>query len=80
MVTLYDWITIIVFCAVALTFLNRSILPPDRQDNPLSYIPPAVGCALANWLGNEGHIAGFVIVLAASVVCFWHFVSPLRKG
>ncbi len=64
METIYDWLTMIVFAGLIVLFLQRSTLdePPDTIWH---YLPPSVGCALANYLGNEGYgIAAYAVLVA----------------
>lgn len=76
MQTPYDWITIALFAALIVLFLHRSSMdnPPDRVWH---YLPPALGCSIANYLGNEGYgpipVAG---VLFASIVYVWIVLRP----
>jgi hypothetical protein len=51
--TIYDWVTVGLFAALIVLFLQRSSEenPPDKLWH---YAPPSVGCAVANYLGNEG--------------------------
>jgi hypothetical protein len=70
--TVYDWITITIFGGLVVLFLHRSVSPDAPRDTILQYMPPAVGCAAANYFGNEGEklanqdlkIVSFVIVVA----------------
>lgn len=71
METVYDWITVGIFGALVVLFLHRSVKPEEPQDTILQYMPPAVGCGVANWFGNEGHglisflmVAGVVLYIA----------------
>lgn len=52
METVYDWITVAIFGGLVVLFLHRSVQPGEPQDTILHYLPPSVGCALANWVGN----------------------------
>jgi uncharacterized membrane protein YkvA (DUF1232 family) len=54
METVYDWVTLALFAGIIVLFLQRSSMdnPPDRM---IDYLPPAIGCALANYAGNEGY-------------------------
>ena len=52
METVFDWITIAIFGGLVVLFLHRSVQPGEPQDTILHYLPPAVGCAAANWVGN----------------------------
>ena len=52
METVFDWITIAIFGGLVVLFLHRSVQPGEPQDTILHYLPPSVGCAAANWVGN----------------------------
>ena len=56
MQTIYDWVTVAIFAGLVVLYLQRSMAPPELQDRVLNYLPPAVGCAIANYVGNEGQI------------------------
>ena len=72
METVYDWVTVAVFAGLAVLFLQRS--SEDRpRDKIMHYLPPAVGCALANYIGNEGFMlpaVGMIVMTMAYI----HFV------
>lgn len=72
METVYDWITVAIFGGLVVLFLHRSVQPGEPQDHILQYLPPAVGCALANYVGNNvdqplGGIGSFLIVVAVLI-------------
>lgn len=68
METVYDWITVAIFGGLVVLFLHRSVQPGEPQDTILHYLPPAVGCAVANWFGNEGQgLISFLIVLGVLI-------------
>ncbi|MGC6401670.1 XrtV sorting system accessory protein [Sphingomonas sp. FW199] len=78
--TVWDWLTLILFAVLAMLFLQRSVGSPRPGDCAWFYLPPAIGCALANWLGNEGWglAAGTVLALAAlATVLIWR---PIGGG
>lgn len=79
MQTPYDWLTIALFAGLIVIFLQRSTGQEEPRDSLLSYFPPAVGCAVSNYLGNEGYdllaIAGLI-----AVVAYTHFVIKPFKG
>ena len=64
METPFDWITVIIFAGMIVLFLQRSSMdvPPDTV---WQYLPPAVGCAIANYLGNEGYTVAAIAMLIA---------------
>ena len=79
MITLYDWITVALFGCIAVIFLNRSVGPPRESDRTYHYLPPAIGCALADYSGNHG-LGGIAILLSIVVAAYILFVlRPLDK-
>jgi hypothetical protein len=72
MTTIYDFVTIAIFGGLVVLFLQRSVEPNRKQDTILHYLPPAVGCAVANYLGNHGQgtIAIFIVVAIVGYVIF----------
>ncbi|MBP6030361.1 MAG: hypothetical protein KA533_02920 [Sphingobium sp.] len=64
METIYDWIALIAFAGLIVLFLQRSSMdePPDTVWH---YLPPAIGCALSNYLGNEGMAIPAILTLVA---------------
>ena len=68
METVYDWITVAIFGGLVVLFLHRSVQPVEPQDHILQYLPPAIGCAIANYVGNEGYgLISFLIVVAVLI-------------
>ena len=64
METIFDWVTMIVFAALVVLFLQRSTLD-EPVDTIWHYLPPSVACAAANYAGNEGYpIIAFVLLVA----------------
>ncbi|MGH6987033.1 MAG: XrtV sorting system accessory protein [Caulobacteraceae bacterium] len=64
MKTIYDLVTIAIFAGLVVLFLQRSTaeVPQDRM---VHYLPPVVGCAAANYVGNHGQgVLAWVIILA----------------
>jgi hypothetical protein len=76
--TLYDVVTLALFAGLAILFLQRSA--DGAQDRVISYLPAAVGCALANWLGNGGHHAAAIVTLIAAAVYSVVVLKPTRRN
>lgn len=78
METVFDWITVAIFAGLCVLFLQRSLMekPTDRI---VTYAPAAVGCALANWLGNEGYEIAAVALCAAVIVYIVRILKPFPK-
>lgn len=74
METVYDWVTVAVFAGLAILFLQRSSEDQPR-DNMLHYLPPAIGCAASNFLGNEG----FAIPAVALLVMVMAYIKFVLK-
>jgi hypothetical protein len=65
--SIYDLLTTIVFAGLAVLFLQRSVSKEDSGDRIYHYAPPAIGCAVANYLGNKGLDVAAGVLLAAVV-------------
>lgn len=64
MQTIYDWVTVAIFGALIVLFLHRSTAQEEPKDNIFQYLPACIGCAVANYVGNQGHgAAAFAIVV-----------------
>ncbi|HEY2708164.1 MAG TPA: hypothetical protein VGI95_08920 [Caulobacteraceae bacterium] len=79
MSSIYDLVTIVLFAGLAILFLQRSIGPPSDKDRIYHYAPPAIGCAAANWLGNEHMDVAAIAVIVASVVYAFVVLKPLKE-
>lgn len=80
METLYDWWAIIIFGALSITWLDRSVNQPSFPDPVLPYVLCAVACAGGNWLGNSGHAPWGMVVLSGAVVGYLGVIRPLRRS
>jgi hypothetical protein len=78
METPYDWISVAIFAGLIVLFLQRSASEKPR-DKMISYAPPAVGCAVANYLGNHGQPIIFGLVVVAIAVYIWFVLKPLDR-
>lgn len=52
--TINDWMTMGVFAGLIVLFLHRSMGTAEPRDHLWQYLPPAIGCAVANYVGNQG--------------------------
>ena len=78
MQTIYDWLSLICFSGLIVLFLQRS-MDGDGKDSILSYLPPALGCAGANYLGNNGYGIVAIAVLVATVAYVVIVLKPLKR-
>lgn len=80
METAYDWITVLIFAGVVTRFLSQSVNPEGSDDSLLQYLVPSVGCALANWLGNEGWDLPAIAVIALTLAYIYYVFRPSRRS
>ena len=86
MQTIYDWVTVAIFAGLIVVFLQRSVGEGEPQDSILSYLPPAIGCAVANWFGNKGVEEGSMAYQAiaalgilAVLAYTYYVIKPFQK-
>jgi len=82
METVYDWLTIAVFGFLVVLFLHRSVDVENPKDHLWQYLLAGVGCAIANWLGNERLDLLAVGTLLATLVFIHYTLQPFsfRSG
>lgn len=76
MKTPFDWITMIAFAGLITLFLQRSAREV-QVDRLWHYFPPAVGCAAANYAGNEGYS---VVAIGILVAVGAYVLTVLKPG
>jgi len=76
--TIFDWLTVAIFAGLIVLFLQRSTAetPADRI---IDYLPPALCCALGNYLGNNGHPILAVLVIATIPAYVWVVLKPFAR-
>ncbi|MHA6723773.1 XrtV sorting system accessory protein [Sphingomonas sp. RS2018] len=62
METIWDWITVICFGGLVVLMLQRSV-EEETRDNLMEYLFPALGCGIANYIGNHYSDAGAAVTL-----------------
>lgn len=72
METFYDWVTVAIFAGLVVLFLQRST-QEEPQDKLYEYMPPAIGCALANYFGNE-NLEFVAIPLIVGILAYIYYV------
>lgn len=80
METLYDWWAVAIFGVLSITWLSRSVNRTSFADPVLPYGICAMGCALGNWLGNEGYGLLAAAILSATIVLYLSVIRPFRKN
>jgi hypothetical protein len=76
MQTVYDWLTTAMFAGLVTLFLQRSNAD-EPKDKLYQYLPPTIGCAVANYFGNRDQSVTAIITIAAIVIYVWYVLKPL---
>lgn len=79
METIYDWVTMAVFAGLIVLFLQRSSEAVQR-DSLWQYLVAAVGCAVCNYLGNEGYAIFAVLVLVGVLAFVYYVLRPFESN
>jgi hypothetical protein len=77
--TIYDLVTIVIFAGLVVLFLQRSTEPETPNDRIYHYLPPSIGCALANYLGNEHMDIPAAAIIVAVVVYVILVLKPFTR-
>ncbi len=79
MKTPYDFVTMAIFAGLIVVFLQRSV-GDRRDDDPMwRYFLAATGCAVGNYLGNQGFRFPAVIVIVATLAFIVHTIRPFAR-
>ena len=76
--TIYDLVTMVIFAGLVVLFLQRSTAAEPR-DHMYQYAPPAIGCAVANYLGNHGQDWVAVGIIVAVVGYILYVLKPFNQ-
>ena len=80
MESVYDWVTVAIFAGLVVLFVQRSTAEeePHQHDSLAMYLVAAVGCAIANYVGNKGlHIVAVPLILA-TLGFIVYFLKPFK--
>lgn len=80
MSTIFDWVTMIIFGGMVVLFLQRSMAPARSSDTIFHYFPPALGCAIANYLGNEGQQIAAIALIIAVIGYILFVLKPFERA
>jgi len=79
METIYDWVSVLIFAALVTRFLQQSARPEATGDSLWHYLVPSLGCAAANWFGNNGWHAAAILAIATTVGYILFFLRPFAR-
>lgn len=75
METVWDWLSMAIFVALAVLLLQRSVAD-EMVDKIWHYAPPSIACAVANQLGNNEQELLAVLLLVATVIYIFLVLKP----
>ncbi len=78
--SIFDWITMLIFGGLVVLFLQRSVGPEQPNDRIYHYLPPALGCAVADYLGNNDQRIAAIALTIAVVGYILLFMKPFDKA
>lgn len=85
METVFDFLTVGIFAGLIVLFLKRSVdddnSVTDSAEAPVDdhlwqYLVAAVGCAVANYVGNEGYPIPAVALIIATLAFIAYVLRP----
>lgn len=82
METVYDWVTVAIFAGLVVLFVQRSTSEestPAQHDSLLLYLGAALGCAVANYVGNKGLHLIAVPLIAATIFFIVYYLRPFKS-
>lgn len=79
METIFDWLTVLTFAALAVIYLQRSAQAAPK-DKVWHYVPPAIGCAAVNYAGNEGYVIPAAMGLVMIMAYIYYVLKPQMSG
>jgi ABC-type Mn2+/Zn2+ transport system permease subunit len=78
--TIYDWVSLGLFAGLIVLFLQRSTNESGEKDvSLLFYLLAGVGCAVANYVGNQGQDLLAILLLAATIGFIVFYLKPFRR-
>ena len=81
METVYDWVTVAIFAGLIVLFVQRSTSEVEAQqhDSLLLYLGAGVGCAVANYVGNQGWDLIAIPLIAATLFFIVYYLRPFKS-
>jgi hypothetical protein len=80
METVYDWVTVAIFAGLVVLFVQRSTAEEQMRehDSLLLYLGAALGCAVANYIGNQGVHWLAIPLIAATIFFIVYYLRPFK--
>lgn len=78
METIYDWVTVAIFAGLIVLFLQRSS-DDEPRDSIWQYLGAGIGCAVANYLGNEVNDIAAIVAIVATLAYIYLMLKPFER-
>lgn len=79
MTTIFDYLTMLIFAGLVVLFLQRSVnRDAPYEDHLWQYLVAATGCAVANYVGNNGYAVPAVLLICATLMFIAYVLRPFR--
>lgn len=79
MKSVYDWVSLAIFAGLIVLFLQRSIGErSEKEASLLYYLVAGIGCAVANYFGNDGQDAVAITILLATIAFILYYLKPFQ--
>lgn len=79
METVYDWVTVAIFAGLIVLFLQRST-EAEPRDSMWQYLGASLGCAVSNYLGNEGYHVLAVAAILGTLAYIYIALKPFDRA
>jgi hypothetical protein len=76
MQTIYDWVTVAVFAALAILLVRRAAAGAE-MNHLWQYLAAAAGCGVIDWLGNSGYHLAAIACGVFLLLYIWIVLRPL---
>lgn len=78
--TVFDVLTMVIFAGLIVLFLQRSIGETSYSDAMWQYLIAAIGCAVANYLGNAGYPMLAILLIVATLAFIFYVLRPFARS
>lgn len=80
MSTIFDVLTMMIFAGLIVLFLQRSVGETEYKDALWQYLVAALGCATANYLGNNAYPLPAVALIVATLAFIFYVLRPFARS
>ncbi|WP_174284544.1 XrtV sorting system accessory protein [Sphingomonas bacterium] len=75
----FDLVTLAIFAGLIVLFLQRSIEPGDHRDHLWQYLVASLGCAGANYLGDNDYRLLAVLLIVGTLAFIFYVLKPIPQ-